>query len=107
MLFRSPKELISRLGGEHVVDFSLSDGAAIADDELKQVASVNAVRTDAGTFSLSVSEPHLAIPSLLSLLKTRGSELSTLTTRHATLEDVFVSLTGRHLQAEGEEDKKK
>ncbi|MBC7854625.1 MAG: ABC transporter ATP-binding protein [Pirellulaceae bacterium] len=103
----SPKELISQLGGEHVVDFALSDGAAIADEELKQVASVNTVRTDAGTFSLSVSEPHLAIPSLLSLLKSRGSELSTLTTRHATLEDVFVSLTGRHLQAEGEEDKKK
>ncbi len=103
----SPKELISQLGGEHVVDFALSDGAAIADEELKQVASVNAVRTDAGTFSLSVSEPHLAIPSLLSLLQSRGCELSTLTTRHATLEDVFVSLTGRHLQAEGEEDKKK
>jgi ABC-2 type transport system ATP-binding protein len=103
----SPKELISQLGGEHVVDFALSDGAAIADEELTQVASVKAVRTDAGAFSLSVSEPHLAIPSLLSLLKSRGSELSTLTTRHATLEDVFVSLTGRHLQAEGEEDKKK
>ena len=103
----SPKELISQLGGEHVVDFAVSGGAALASDELKRVASVNAVRTDAGSFSLSVAEPHLAIPSLLSFLQSRGSELSILTTRHATLEDVFVSLTGRHLQAEGEEDKKK
>jgi ABC-2 type transport system ATP-binding protein len=102
----SPKELIARLGGEHVIDFAIT-GAAVANDDLKQVACVNAVRTDADTFSLSVSEPHLAIPSLLAFLKSRGSELSTLTTRHATLEDVFVSLTGRHLQAEGEEDKKK
>ena len=77
----------------------------ITDDELKQVATVNAVRTDADTVSLSVTEPHLAIPSLLSLLKERGSELSTLTTRHATLEDVFVSLTGRHLQEVGAEEK--
>ena len=103
----SPKELIARLGGEHVVDFAVTGGGPMGDDELKQVASVNAVRTDADTISLSVSEPHLAIPSLLAFLKSRGSELSTLTTRHATLEDVFVSLTGRHLQAEGEEDKKK
>lgn len=103
----SPKELIAQLGGEHIVDFAISGGATLSSDELKQVATVNAVRTDAGTFSLSVSEPHLAIPSLLAFLKSHGSELSTLTTRHATLEDVFVSLTGRHLQAEGEEDKKK
>ena len=79
----------------------------ISDEELKRIVSVNAVRTDADTISLSVTEPHLAIPSLLALLKARGSELSTLTTRHATLEDVFVSLTGRHLQEEGEEDQKK
>ncbi len=103
----SPKELISRLGGEHVVDFAVSGGAPFAGEELKQVTSVNSVRHDAGTFSLSVSEPHLAIPSLLSFLKLRGCELSTLTTRHATLEDVFVSLTGRHLQEENEEGKKK
>lgn len=103
----SPKELISRLGGEHVVDFSVGDKSVISDEELKRIVSVNAVRTDADTVSLSVTEPHLAIPSLLALLKARGSELSTLTTRHATLEDVFVSLTGRHLQEEGEEDQKK
>ena len=98
----SPRELISRLGGEHVVDFSLANGSPLAADDLKQIASVKSVRTDAGNFSLSVSEPHLAIPSLLALLQSRGSELSTLTTRHATLEDVFVSLTGRHLQEEEE-----
>lgn len=103
----SPKELISRLGGEHVVDFSVGDKSVISDEELKRIVSVNAVRTDADTVSLSVTEPHLAIPSLLALLKARGSELSTLTTRHATLEDVFVSLTGRHLQEEGDEDQKK
>ena len=45
-------------------------------------------------------EPCNGYPSLLAMLKARGSELSTLTTRHATLEDVFVSLTGRHLQEE-------
>ncbi len=41
---------------------------------------------------------HLALPALLSALEERGATLSMLTTHHATLEDVFVSLTGRHLR---------
>jgi ABC-2 type transport system ATP-binding protein len=32
------------------------------------------------------------------LLQSKGAGLANLTTRHATLEDVFVSLTGRHLE---------
>jgi len=35
---------------------------------------------------------------LLALLKERGVELSLLTTHHATLDDVFVALTGRQLR---------
>jgi ABC-2 type transport system ATP-binding protein len=35
---------------------------------------------------------------VLDLLSAKRLALSRLTTRHATLEDVFVSLTGRHLQ---------
>ena len=45
--------------------------------------------------------PHVALPPLLSSLNERGLELSNLTTRHASLEDVFVKLTGRHLQETG------
>jgi ABC-2 type transport system ATP-binding protein len=40
---------------------------------------------------------HVALPALMSLIASSGRELAHLTTRHATLEDVFVSLTGRRL----------
>jgi ABC-2 type transport system ATP-binding protein len=50
--------------------------------------------------SLSVKEPHLAIPALLDAVGEQGSELQHLTTRQASLEDVFVRLTGRHLREE-------
>jgi hypothetical protein len=33
-------------------------------------------------------------------LRQTNQELSNLTTRHASLEDVFVTLTGRHLREE-------
>jgi hypothetical protein len=36
----------------------------------------------------------------MKLLEGQGTTLSELTTHHATLEDVFLSLTGRHLRDE-------
>jgi len=97
----TPAELIARLGGQHIVDFSLSDSPdALTAAELKQLPSVQSVRQENGGFSLSVTEPHVALPGLMNHLQNSGREFATLTTRHATLEDVFVTLTGRHLQEE-------
>ena len=57
-----------------------------------------AVRSDDGLFSLQVDEPHHTIPALLSAVQQQGAQLAHLTTRQASLEDVFVKLTGRHLR---------
>jgi ABC-2 type transport system ATP-binding protein len=43
---------------------------------------------------------HRAVPALLQALGARGESLASLVTHTATLEDVFVSLTGRHLRDE-------
>jgi len=95
----SPPDLIERLGGHHVVEFSVtgnSDGAAL--EAWRKLPSVESVRGDDGLVALHVQELHLAIPALLDEVKRRGSELLSLTTRQASLEDVFVRLTGRHLR---------
>jgi ABC-2 type transport system ATP-binding protein len=42
----------------------------------------------------------VAIPALLASVAQAGGALSRLATRHASLEDVFVTLTGRHLRDE-------
>jgi ABC-2 type transport system ATP-binding protein len=47
---------------------------------------------------LTVSELHVALPAVLAELRTRGLDLTNLSTHHATLEDVFVTLTGRALR---------
>ena len=60
--------------------------------------SVRGVRTEDDGIQLTVAEPHVAIPALLAHVERNGRSLSRLTTRHASLEDVFVSLTGRHLR---------
>ncbi len=97
----SPHELIAELGGEHVVEFTLGgtngrpapDAAAFGD-----LPAVRTARRDAELYSLSVAEPHVALPALLARLQEDGHALASLTTRHASLEDVFVTLTGRHLR---------
>lgn len=101
----SPRELISSLGGEHVLNFSvmsaangtIGNRAPLDTAALSQIPGVTDVREDDGLFSLSVNEPHVSLPALLGCLKTQGHELASLSTRHASLEDVFVKLTGRHL----------
>jgi ABC-2 type transport system ATP-binding protein len=42
----------------------------------------------------------VAVPSLLEELRRSGVDLTRLATHQATLEDVFVALTGRHLRDE-------
>jgi ABC-2 type transport system ATP-binding protein len=98
----TPASLIAQLGGEHIVDFSLADGSLPIDDaDLTRLPAVRSLRRNAGTISLAVEQPHVALPALLALQQARGATLAHLTTRHATLEDVFVALTGRHLEEVG------
>jgi ABC-2 type transport system ATP-binding protein len=96
----SPSELIDRLGGHHVVEFSA--GGTLSGDGLQWSAlpDVESVRADNGLISLTVRKAHLTIPALLEMLERRNLELLHLSTRQASLEDVFVRLTGRHLREE-------
>jgi ABC-2 type transport system ATP-binding protein len=101
----SPAKLIAQLGGENIVSFSLEAGSKPFDDgELARLPAVRSARRDDDAFSLAVEQPHVALPALLAHLQATGRTLAHLTTRHATLEDVFVSLTGRHLDPQSEEE---
>ena len=103
----TPSELIDRLGGHHVVEFQArgpngnSNEARSASDGLeawRSLPGVEAVRNEDNTICLNVREPHLTIPALLDAVNGRGHRLEHLSTRQASLEDVFVRLTGRHLR---------
>jgi ABC-2 type transport system ATP-binding protein len=47
---------------------------------------------------MQVTELHRAVPALLAELDRQQLPLTELRTHSATLEDVFVALTGRHLR---------
>jgi ABC-2 type transport system ATP-binding protein len=97
----TPADLIDRLGGHHMVEFQVSGDANGSDvDGWRALPGVESVRHDNGLVCLNVREPHLTIPALLDAVTKERRQLLHLTTRQASLEDVFVRLTGRHLREE-------
>jgi len=94
----TPNELIATLGAQYVVEFGVADGASVSESELSSLGGVVAVRHEEGHWRLQVAELHMVVPALLALLDRKGAPLTELRTHAPTLEDVFVSLTGRHLR---------
>jgi ABC-2 type transport system ATP-binding protein len=95
----TPRALIASLGAGHVVTFTLEEPSPPMNDaELKALDGVTSVRRADGAFELTAKELRKTVPALLALLERRSMRLAELRTHSATLEDVFVSLTGRHLR---------
>ncbi|HXV76332.1 MAG TPA: ABC transporter ATP-binding protein [Candidatus Polarisedimenticolaceae bacterium] len=94
----TPRELIASLGAEHVIEFESSRPVEV--DLLRSLPGIRDVAEENGAMRLTVSQVHQSIPALLAELARREIELTRLATHHATLEDVFVSMTGRHLRDE-------
>jgi ABC-2 type transport system ATP-binding protein len=94
----SPAALIEELGGHQMVEFDATSNDPVDTGLWLSLPGVEAVHVEEGRVVLSVRETHATIPALLATLQDRGSHLLRLTTRQASLEDVFVHLTGRHLR---------
>ena len=92
----TPAALIAGLGAEHVLEIETESDVDLP--RLRGLREVHDLRRDGATLSLTVREVHRAIPQLLAELDAQSVALTRLTTHHATLEDVFVSMTGRHLR---------
>ena len=100
----SPKELIASLGGAHVIEFSLTEESPESNvlEMLQSLEGAEHPKREGEHYTLSVAEPHRAMPALLRRLTERDLPLASLTTRHVSLEDVFVHLTGRRLRDDEE-----
>jgi ABC-2 type transport system ATP-binding protein len=96
----TPRELVASLSAEHVVEFAAAPGVAVLEEALRRVDGVEAAVRRDDTYRVRVAELHRAVPALLAELHRQGVQLTELRTHSATLEDVFVELTGRHLREE-------
>ena len=101
----TPPQLIASVGGDHIVEFAVSRADAAHGDGLdgaafKEIPGVQSHRVDAGIHQLSVKDLHTTVPGLFSALAGKGLHLTEFRTHSASLEDVFVGLTGRNLRDE-------
>jgi ABC-2 type transport system ATP-binding protein len=97
----TPRQLIASNCAEQMVEFSAGNGSHTLDlPALRRIAGVREARAENGSVLLQVAELHTAVPALLAELTRQNVPLTELRTHSATLEDVFVTLTGRHLRDE-------
>jgi ABC-2 type transport system ATP-binding protein len=95
----TPAALIASLGGDQVVTFTLENRTITLNEaDLLAVEGVTGVRYDGTACEMTAKELRKTVPAVLAFLERRGAKLAELRTHSATLEDVFVNLTGRHLR---------
>jgi ABC-2 type transport system ATP-binding protein len=97
----TPRELIASTCAQQVVEFTAGNYAKSLDvSALRRIEGVREVRTRNDAVLLEVSELHTAVPAMLAELARQNISLTELRTHSATLEDVFLALTGRYLRDE-------
>jgi ABC-2 type transport system ATP-binding protein len=97
----TPRELIASTCAEQMVEFTAGSVSHALDvPALRRIEGVREVRTENGAVLLQVAELHTSVPALIAELTRQNVPLTELRTHSATLEDVFVTLTGRHLRDE-------
>jgi ABC-2 type transport system ATP-binding protein len=94
----TPAELIASLHAADVVEMAAEPDLELAD--LQALDGVSEVRRHGEHWILAVTALTSGVPALLALVERRGARLIHLSTHRATLEDVFVALTGRALREE-------
>ncbi|MFH2052531.1 MAG: ABC transporter ATP-binding protein [bacterium] len=92
----SPEDLVASLGAPQILEFRTD--AAICPEDLAALPGVSLVRRQGEGYVLSVERAAASLPGVLDLLAVRGARMESLQTHQATLEDVFVHLTGRALR---------
>jgi ABC-2 type transport system ATP-binding protein len=94
----APADLIAGLGAPHILEFTTEP--AVGADAFGGVRGLRDPRQRDGRWQLAVASLAEAVPPLVDALEGAGAKLVSLSTHRATLEDVFIALTGRELRDE-------
>ena len=92
----TPKELIAKLEAPNIIEFT-SD-PALPPDTFQNIPGCHGCSPRGNAWQLRVDSLAEAVPQLIAAVEESGAKLVTLSTHAATLEDLFVSLTGRELR---------
>lgn len=92
----APDKLVLQHFQEEAIEFEV--GRKLDDEDLRAVAGVTNVVQENGKVTVYSNAVPVSVAALLDMAKQRGFELTNLYVRRATLEDVFLKLTGRRIR---------
>ncbi len=96
MALDSPRELIRGLAFDNTVECGFVQ--PVERERLLALPAVRDVRSENGTHTLFTNDVSTTLAGLMGYANESGREVHSLQVRTATLEDVFISLTGRRLR---------
>jgi len=97
----TPGALVDALGADQVIEVEVEErpGEEALDEEtLRTLPTLVSLKRHRGRYTLHVEDVRAALPATLAALEQVGVPLKNLSTHRATLDDVFVHLTGRALR---------
>jgi ABC-2 type transport system ATP-binding protein len=96
----TPQELIASVGGEHIVEFVVTPGSSLRPNSLAWIPGIQSHHVHGTLHRISASELHATVPRIFKAIADQDLQLTEFRTHSATLEDVFVAITGRKLRDE-------
>lgn len=94
----TPRELIASIGADQVIELVLTDTAPGLAPGWAEIPGVLGAARVGDVITLRVAQLHATLPGVLAAIERDRIGIEELRTHAPTLEDVFVSLTGRHLR---------
>ena len=92
----TPQELIARLEAPHIIEFASTP--SLGESDFAEISGFHGATQRGDRWQLRVDSLAASVPQLLEAVEARGAKLEILSTHAATLEDLFVALTGRELR---------
>jgi ABC-2 type transport system ATP-binding protein len=96
MALDTPRKMVRDLAFDNTVECAFS--APVNRERLLALPAVRDVRSEDGTYFLFTNDVSATLSGLMGLADDKGQRVQGLQVRTATLEDVFISLTGRRLR---------
>ena len=95
----TPRALISRFEQQTAIECKFEEGSEVNAQTLEKLPAVTEVKTLQETFVIYSEEVVKTLVPLIAMAQDDPVRFKGLNVRHATLEDVFISLTGGRLQS--------
>jgi ABC-2 type transport system ATP-binding protein len=92
----TPQQLIAKLEAPHIIEFM--SAPELEESAFRDLPGFHGAIRRGDRWQLRVDSLAASVPQLLAIVDGRGAKLETLSTHAATLEDLFVALTGRELR---------